>query len=258
MKPPNSAAPRVSTHGHLLGFDVSGFTREVQALGAAGGVHGFEMATDRLGNAFGAVVRAGCAAGYLLGDVLGDCLILTKAIGSAKDNADSAASTYAPLFAQESGFAVKAAGCHGAFRTITLPFDLPGGRTVLLGTAVAELHARLEAAEATAPVARSPGAAQRDPALLDRKLGTAVAMRSLAAFCRLGGSVADFPSDENLVHAAALLRHFCLQHGGALQKITHDSKGVVACMTLPVRFGALVDLAAAFEVVHRRLGAVGI
>jgi tetratricopeptide (TPR) repeat protein len=248
------AAREAAIQGSLLGFDVSGFTQEVKRLGALGGAHGFETATDRLGSAFGAVVRASRSEGYAFGDVLGDCLILVHRKEFDQGILDAAAMSYAAVFSQASGFPVKAAGCSGRFRTITLPFDLPGGRTILLGPAVADLHARLEAAQPAGPTGQPANGARRDASLLDRKLGSAVAMRSIVAFCRLGGSRAPYPGDANLIGAAAMLRDFATQHGGALHKITHDSKGIVASMTLPADIGDTIDLAAAFKGVHTRLG----
>ncbi|RJF86469.1 hypothetical protein D3874_05040 [Oleomonas cavernae] len=248
--------------GTLLGFDVSGFTRIVADLSAAKGVHGFEEATDRLGNGFRAVVHAGRARGYGFGDVLGDCLLLTRRATETSvpeiDDAEATAAKLAALFTKESGgFPVRSASCSGLFWNVELPLPLPGGQSFLTGPAVAELHRRLVAGAVPRNAVNATRWIGSDEAILDRKLGEASLARSIVAFCRIGGAEVFSQDDPRLIQAILLLADICSRHGGILFKVTQEAKGIIACMTFPQRLGVEANLILAFRPVIPQMSEVG-
>ncbi|HLZ84181.1 MAG TPA: ATP-binding protein [Caulobacteraceae bacterium] len=210
----------------LVGFDVEGFSRTVEKATLRHGRVAGELAAQRI--LAGERIATGLAheAGLRFADALGDGAVYLRAQAAPGGREARALQhfleelKYAHL--RETGLAVRAAWAHGAVRLLRPTAPILEHREVLLGPAVAKLHAGLSRRPrvrrpAPEPPADRPDLASREGEIADM---TFVYVR----LCR-GEAWADL-SLGRLDDVLGLIGHWAERCGGRLERITQDEKGV--------------------------------
>jgi hypothetical protein len=210
----------------LIGFDVEGFSRTVEKATLRHGRVAGELAAQRI--LAGERIATGLAreAGLRFADALGDGAVYLRAQGTPTGREARALQRlqeelkYAHL--RETGLAVRTAWAHGAVRIVRPAAPILEHREVLLGPAVAKLHAGLQRRPRSRrptpePPAERPDLASREGEVADMTF----------VFFRLCGGEAWADLDPGrLDDVLWLIGHWAERQGGRLERITQDEKGV--------------------------------
>ena len=210
----------------LVGFDVEGFSRTVEKATLLHGRVAGELAAQRIlaGERIATILAR--EAGLRFADALGDGAVYLRAQAAPTGREARALLRlqeelkYAHL--RETGLAVRTAWAHGAVRLMRPAAPILEHGEVLLGPAVAKLHAGLSrrprARRPTPePPADRPDLTSREGEIADM---TFVYLR----LCR-GEAWAELGPDR-LDDVLGLIGHWAERRGGRLERITQDEKGV--------------------------------
>jgi len=210
----------------LVGFDVEGFSRTVEKATLRHGRVAGELAAQRILAGERIATTLARQAGLRFADALGDGAVYLRAQPAPTAREARALLRfqeelkYAHL--RETGLSVRTAWAHGAVRLMRPAAPILEHREVLLGPAVAKLHAGLSrrprARRPTPePPADRPDLTSREGEIADM---TFVYLR----LCR-GEGWAELGPDR-LDDVLGLIGHWAERRGGRLERITQDEKGV--------------------------------
>jgi hypothetical protein len=211
----------------LIGFDVEGFSRTVEKATLRHGRVAGELAAQRILAGERIATRLAGEAGLRFADALGDGAVYLRAQGAPNGRETRALQhlqeelKYAHLRA--TGLAVRTAWAHGPVKIVRPAAPILEHREVLLGPAVAKLHAGLS----RRPRSRRPGPeppAEERPDLGAREGEVADMTFVFLRLCR-GDAWAELEPGR-LEDVLWLIGHWAERQGGRLERITQDEKGV--------------------------------
>ena len=210
----------------LIGFDVEGFSRTVEKATLRHGRVAGELAAQRILAGERIATALARDAGLRFADALGDGAVYLRAQGAPTPREARALAQlqeelkYAHL--RETGLAVRTALAHGAVRLVWPAAPILEHREVLLGPAVAKLHAALSQRPRGRRPLPDPPADHPD---LTNREGEVADM--IFVFLRLcGGDAWAALEPRRLDDALGLIGHWAERQGGRLERITQDEKGV--------------------------------
>jgi hypothetical protein len=210
----------------LIGFDVEGFSRTVEKATLRHGRAAGELAAQRILAGERIATRLAGEAGLRFADALGDGAVYLRAQGPPTARETRALQhlqeelQYAHL--RETGLSVRTASAHGAVRLVRPAAPILEHREVLLGSAVAKLHTGLSRKNRNRRPAPELPARRSD--LTSREGEVADMTFVFLRLCR-GEAWADLDT-ERLDDVLRLVGHWAERHGGRLERITQDEKGV--------------------------------
>jgi hypothetical protein len=210
----------------LVGFDVEGFSRTVEKATLLHGRVAGELAAQRILAGERIATRLAREADLTFADALGDGAVYLRPQGPPTGRETRALQRlqeelkYAHL--RETGLSVRTAWAHGPVRVLRPAAPILEHREVLLGPAVARLHAGLS----RRPKARRPPPEPPPdrPDLASREGEIADMTFVYLRLCR-GEAWADL-GPERLEDVLRLIGHWAERRGGRLERITQDEKGV--------------------------------
>ncbi|MDB5481208.1 MAG: putative HTH-type transcriptional regulator, partial [Caulobacteraceae bacterium] len=210
----------------LVGFDVEGFSRTVEKATLRHGRVAGELAAQRI--LAGERIATGLAreAGLRFADALGDGAVYLRPQATPTSREARALQRfqeelkYAHL--RETGLAVRTAWAHGAVRLMRPAAPILEHGEVLLGPAVAKLHAGLSRRPRVRRPAPEPPADR--PHLTSREGEIADMTFVFLRLCR--GEAWPELGPDRLDDVLGLIGHWAERRGGRLERITQDEKGV--------------------------------